>query len=100
MFSVWPRARHHADGTDTANGDADAPISMVQDALQKAGVIDDDMRIVSTAGLASYSKGERRTVAVLRRLGVSTYDDEVSRMLEYEALALPRAAQADPSATC
>ena len=97
VFSVWPKARHHADGTDTANGDADAPISMMQDAMQRAGIIDDDMRIVSTAALASYSKDERRTVAVLRKLGASTYDDEVARMRDYEALA---AGQADASKTC
>lgn len=68
VLSIWPNARHHADGTDTAHGDADAPLSMVQDSLQKAGIIDDDMRIVKTSARTCYRKDERRTVAVLTRL--------------------------------
>ena len=92
VLSVWPTARHHADGTDTAHGDADAPLSMVQDSLQKAGIIDDDMRIVETSARTTYSKDERRTVALLRRLGAATHADEVERLLEYEAIAKQAAA--------
>lgn len=92
VLSVWPTGRHHADGTDTAHGDADAPLSMVQDSLQKAGIIDDDMRIVETSARTTYSKDERRTVSVLRRIGAATHADEVERLLEYEAIAKQAAA--------
>ena len=30
ILSIWPTQRHHGDGTDTANGDADAPVAMVK----------------------------------------------------------------------
>ena len=66
VISVWPKQRKHKDGTRTAFGDSDAPIAMVKDALQHAGVIDDDMRIVGETTHAVYRKGVRATVAVLR----------------------------------
>jgi hypothetical protein len=66
ILSIWPAQRHHGDGTNTAKGDADAPIGMVKDALQFAGVIDDDMRIVCGAEVSEYAKGVRRTIAILR----------------------------------
>lgn len=66
IVSVWPTQRHHKDGTHTANGDADAPVAMVKDALQYAGILDDDMRVVVGSEASVYEKGVRRTVAVLR----------------------------------
>lgn len=81
VLSIWPTERHHADGTDTANGDSDAPIAMVKDAMQHAGIIDDDMRIVGETTHAVYRKGERRTVAILRPVASETHDASVAAVL-------------------
>ncbi len=68
VLSIWPHERHLEGAAELANGDADAPLSMVRDAMQRAGIIDDDMRIVSDRTLAIYRKNERRTIARLTRL--------------------------------
>lgn len=81
IVSVWPTQRHHADGTHTANGDADAPVAMVKDALQYAGIIDDDMRIVVGSEASVYEKGVRRTVAVLRPITAEAHAESVRAVL-------------------
>lgn len=81
IVSVWPTQRHHEDGTHTANGDADAPVAMVKDALQHAGVIDDDMRIVVGSEVSVYEKGVRRTVAVLRPIAAEAHAASVAAVL-------------------
>ena len=81
IVSVWPTQRHHEDGTHTANGDADAPVAMVKDALQHAGVIDDDMRIVVGSEVSVYEKGVRRTVAVLRPIAAEAHAASVASVL-------------------
>jgi Holliday junction resolvase RusA-like endonuclease len=70
VLSVWPTERHLENlcSAQLANGDADAPLSMVRDAMQRAGIIDDDMRIVHDTTHAIYIKDERRTVARLVRM--------------------------------
>jgi len=68
VLSIWPHERHLEGAAELANGDADAPLSMVRDAMQRAGIIDDDMRIVSDRTLAIYRKDERRTIARLTRI--------------------------------
>jgi Holliday junction resolvase RusA-like endonuclease len=68
VLSVWPTERHLDPAVQLANGDSDSPLAMVRDALQRAGVIDDDMRIVRNMTDAIYEKDERRTVARLVRL--------------------------------
>jgi Holliday junction resolvase RusA-like endonuclease len=68
VLSVWPTERHLDPAVQLANGDADAPLSMVRDAMQRAGIIDDDMRIVHDTTHAIYVKDERRTVARLVRM--------------------------------
>jgi hypothetical protein len=68
VLSVWPTERHLDPAVQLANGDADAPLSMVRDAMQRAGIIDDDMRIVHDTTHAIYIKDERRTVARLVRM--------------------------------
>ena len=82
IVSVWPTQRHHDDGTNTANGDSDAPIAMVKDAMQHAGIIDDDMRIVGETTHAVYRKGERRTVAVLRMVSAESHAESVAAVLD------------------
>lgn len=42
--ACWPRTRHL--DQDVPLGDCDAPISWVMDALQEAGVLDDDARVL------------------------------------------------------
>lgn len=81
IVSVWPTQRHHADGTHTANGDADAPVAMVKDALQYAGIIDDDMRIVVGSEASVYEKGVRRTVAVLRPITAEAHAESVMAVM-------------------
>ena len=81
ILSIWPTERHHQDGTNTANGDSDAPIAMVKDAMQHAGIIDDDMRIVGETTHAVYRKGERRTVAVLRMVSAESHAEGVAAVL-------------------
>lgn len=81
VLSIWPTERHHQDGTNTANGDSDAPIAMVKDAMQHAGIIDDDMRIVGETTHAVYRKGERRTVAVLRMVSAESHAEGVAAVL-------------------
>ena len=81
IVSVWPTQRHHEDGTHTANGDADAPVAMVKDALQHAGIIDDDMRIVVGSEASVYEKGVRRTVAVLRPIAAEAHAASVAAVL-------------------
>ena len=68
VFATWPSKRALAGCVNAANGDSDAPLTMVRDALQHAGVVDDDMRIRQDATQADYVKGERWLVARLTRL--------------------------------
>lgn len=81
IVAVWPTERHHDDGTDTAHGDSDAPIGMVKDAMQRAGIIDDDMRFVGETTHAVYEKGVRRTVAVLRPITAEAHAASVAAVL-------------------
>lgn len=74
VLSIWPSQRHLDAAHELANGDADAPLSMVRDAMQRAGIIDDDMRIVADRTLAIYRKDERRTIARLTRLDGPSLD--------------------------
>ena len=76
VLSIWPNQRHLDAAHELANGDSDAPLSMVRDAMQRAGIIDDDMRIVADHTLAIYRKDQRRTIARLVRLRGA---DEVQR---------------------
>lgn len=81
VLSVWPKQRLHKDSTRTAFGDADAPVPMIKDALQHAGVIDDDMRIVQGSELSCYRKGERRVVAVLTLVDQTAHETAVAALL-------------------
>lgn len=65
VVTTWPTQRHL--DVDFAHGDADAGVSSTQDALQHAGVIDDDVRIIESTGSKTYDKGQRKTEAWLTR---------------------------------
>lgn len=84
VLTVWPTQRHHACGLKTANGDDDASVSMVKDALQAAGVLDDDMRIVTTETASIYRKGERRVIAQLHELIPGIAEERGDSLLEAE----------------
>jgi hypothetical protein len=89
VLSVWPTERHeNKRATGFAFGDSDAAISMVKDALQTAGIIDNDMRIVQDRTFSAHAKGVRRTVAVLTRVDPAQHVAEVAAMLA-RAAALP-----------
>ncbi len=66
LLSVWPTQRHLPDGLDVPFGDSDSPLALVRDALQYAGVVDNDIRIVADRTVHHYCKGVRRIVACLR----------------------------------
>lgn len=51
----WPRIRTLDDGTRVPFGDVDAPVSSAHDALQRAGVFDDDMRIAELVARREHS---------------------------------------------
>lgn len=63
VLVVWPRARH-LDCT-VPYGDSDSAPTMIRDAMQAAGILDDDVRIVVNRSVSAHAKGERRSVAVL-----------------------------------
>lgn len=50
----WSRLRTLDDGTRVPYGDVDAPVSSVHDALEGAGVFDNDMRIAELAASREY----------------------------------------------
>jgi Holliday junction resolvase RusA-like endonuclease len=90
VLSIWPHERHLEGAAELANGDADAPLSMVRDAMQRAGIIDDDMRIVSDRTLAIYRKDERRTIARLTRLdgpALARHHNAIESLLLAELMA-------------
>ena len=90
VLSIWPHQRHLEGAGELANGDADAPLSMVRDAMQRAGIIDDDMRIVADHTLAIYRKDQRRTIARLVRLrgaDEAQRQDTIASLLAAESAA-------------
>lgn len=60
VHSTWPRTRHLDQPVPL--GDVDAPVSCILDAMQAAGVLDDDARIMSLA--ASKSQGSNPSTIV------------------------------------
>jgi hypothetical protein len=91
VLSVWPTQRHLADGLDVPFGDSDSPLGLIRDALQHAGAIDNDIRVVCDRTAHIYEKGERRTLA---RLCLANADDLRLRndllMAERQSLARMR----------
>ncbi len=61
VIGVWPRERHDV-GFTAPMGDADAAIPQALDALQHAGILDDDARVVEVRAWNLYRKGVRATV--------------------------------------
>jgi hypothetical protein len=73
VVGAWPRQRDEikmwpCDVARCPVGDADAAIPQALDALQHAGILDDDARIVEVRAWNLYRKGERWTVIRLVRV--------------------------------
>lgn len=72
VVGVWPRQRGKIKGKKVdfvmPCGDADAAIPQALDALQHAGILDDDARVVEVRAWNLYRKGVRATVMRLVRL--------------------------------
>lgn len=65
VHSTWPRLRHL--DVDVPLGDCDAPISWIMDAMQAAGILDDDARIMSLAASKAQSPNPS-TIVTLTQL--------------------------------
>lgn len=87
VLGVWPRKRgiikDNAVGfPDCPVGDVDAPVSQVFDALMKAGILDDDARLVNLRAWNIYRKDVRCTVIRLVRVpDLATRDAEVAHLV-------------------
>lgn len=81
VLSVWPTQRHLADGLDLPFGDSDSPLGLIRDALQYAGVVDNDIRIVCDGTVHAYQKNQRRTVVRLRPIHTSVREQMIDDLL-------------------
>lgn len=61
--SSWGRQRHL--DVDVADGDVDAPVSCVLDAMQLKGLLDNDARVVELAAVKFHRHGDPRIVLTL-----------------------------------
>jgi Holliday junction resolvase RusA-like endonuclease len=72
ILSVWPRKRDVIKGQKIdficPMGDVDAPIAQVFDALQHAGILDDDARVCEVVAGHMHVKDQRATVVRLVRV--------------------------------
>ena len=66
MWTIAPTLRHL--DVDVPHIDSDASLSAAKDALQAAGVLDDDVRVIEDRTATVYRKGERRLVVVLEQI--------------------------------
>lgn len=80
VLGVWPSKRdviaERPAGFLCPIGDVDAPVSQALDALMKAGILDDDARVVEARAWNMYRKGERFTVIRLVRVPDLAVRDE------------------------
>jgi Holliday junction resolvase RusA-like endonuclease len=74
VLGVWPTENHQV-GFVAPRGDADAAIPQALDALQHAGILDDDARVVEVRAWNLYRKGVRATVMRLVRVDVQPWRD-------------------------
>ena len=85
VIGVWPTQNKQV-GFLAPKGDADAAIPQALDALQHAGVLDDDARVVEVRAWNLYRKGVRATVMrlvrVVERCGeLATRDMDIAHLL-------------------
>lgn len=73
VIGVWPTQNHEV-GFVAPRGDADAAIPQALDALQHAGILDDDARVVEVRAWNLYRKDVRATI--MRLVRVTAFDVE------------------------
>lgn len=101
VIGVWPTERgvikgRPCDVPACPMGDADAAIPQALDALQHAGILDDDARVVEVRAWNLYRKGERWTVIRLVRVpDLAERDAQVAHLVA----TLPPPSAAAPVAT-
>lgn len=89
VLAVWPRERHTIKGRPVdfgvcPMGDADAAIPQALDALQHAGILDDDARVVEVRAWSLYRKGQRATIIRLVRVpDLAERDAAIAHLAEY-----------------
>lgn len=108
VIGVWPTQNHDV-GFVAPRGDADAAIPQALDALQHAGILDDDALVVEVRAWNLYRKGVRATVMRLVRVrltmgGMLERDEAIAHLLPLvpqspEQSAKPRRARKAKS-TC
>lgn len=81
VLAVWPRERHTIKGAPVdfgvcPMGDADAAIPQALDALQHAGILDDDARVVEVRAWNMYRRDQRATIIRLSRVPDLAVRDE------------------------
>lgn len=93
VYTTWPRLRHLDEGVgeegDFPMGDSDAALSGVKDALQEAGILADDVRVVGDVTHNLYEKDVRRIVVVLERTNWNPFapGEAYAALLEEVAVA-------------
>lgn len=108
VIGVWPTQNHDV-GFLAPRGDADAAIPQALDALQHAGILDDDARVVEVRAWNLYRKDVRATIMRLVRVrltmgGMLERDAAIAHLLPLvpqspEQPAMPRRARKAKS-TC
>lgn len=89
VLAVWPRERHTIKGRPVdfgvcPMGDADAAIPQALDALQHAGILDDDARVVEVRAWSLYRKGQRATIIRLVRVpDLAERDAAIAHLAEH-----------------
>jgi len=90
VVGVWPTQNHDV-GFVAPRGDADAAIPQALDALQHAGILDDDARVVEVRAWNLYRKGVRATVMRLVRMAT----DATARDVDGRIYLVPMLAERD-----
>lgn len=82
VIGVWPTQNHEV-GFLAPRGDADAAIPQALDALQYAGILDDDARVVEVRAWNLYRKDVRATIMRLVRVSLDLVerDDAIGHLL-------------------
>lgn len=83
VLGVWPRESHTIGFKPCPKGDADAPVAQSFDALQHAGILDDDARVVEVRAWNLYRKDVRCTVIRLVRVDdLATRDAAIAHLVD------------------
>jgi hypothetical protein len=94
VIGVWPRKRDTIAKRPVdfvmPMGDADAAVPQALDALQHAGVLDDDARVVQVSAWNLHRKDQRATIVRLVRVpDLAERDAAIAHLLEHVPAATP-----------